>query len=227
MKSLVTIAERFLAGADQTAKPLSYYAVYQKYFTSLADQRLAILELGTYKGDSTRIFATFFGNSRILTVDLEPRDVDFSGFENVCSLQADQTDGPALERICGEFAPDGFDIVIDDASHVGCHSLRSYEILCPLVKPGGFYIVEDWGTGYWANWPDGAAIQPVELAARDGNLAKRIVSHDHGMVGFVKFLVDETAGRDRYPPGSASRDVPVVIEFLHVYPGLVILKKCP
>lgn len=140
-------------------------------------------------------------------------------------LQADQTDGPTLERICREFSPDGFDIIIDDASHVGCHSLRSFEILFPRVKPAGFYIVEDWGTGYWPDWPDGAEVSAVSLAACDGDLAKRIVSHDHGMVGFVKFLVDETAGDDRYQRGSVSPRAPGQIEFMHVHPGQVILKK--
>lgn len=226
MQSLVAVAEAFLAHADKTTKPLPYYAVYDGYFKPLAERRLAILELGTFKGDSTKIFATFFRNSRILTLDLQPRDIDFSGFGNISCLRADQTDGPALERICGEFSPEGFDIVIDDASHVGCHSLRSYEILFPRVKPGGFYAVEDWGTGYWPSWPDGAGIRPVELAAREGGLAKRIVSHDHGMVGFVKFLVDVAAGEDKVPPGGDRRSGRM-IEFMHVYPGQVILKKQP
>jgi len=25
------------------------------------------------------------------------------------------------------------------------------------LKPGGLYVIEDWGTGYWSDWPDGAA----------------------------------------------------------------------
>lgn len=227
MASLVRIADSLLAGADEIAKPRPYYAVYDRYFASLARRRLSILELGTYKGDSTKILASFFRNSRILTLDIQPRNIDFSRFRNVHALQADQTDRPTLERICGEWSPDGFDIVIDDAAHVGCHSLRSYEILFPRVKPGGFYVVEDWGTGYWPDWPDGAVSAPVALAEDAGALPRRIVSHDHGMVGFVKFLVDETAGVDRFPPGSDGRAAGNVIEFLHVYPGLVILKKLP
>lgn len=34
---LVSIAEKLLAGADEIAKPLPYYAVYQQYFAPLAD----------------------------------------------------------------------------------------------------------------------------------------------------------------------------------------------
>lgn len=225
MASLIDIAASFPRGTDGITKPLPYYRIYDRYFAPLAEQRLSILELGTYVGDSTKIFATYFRNSRLLTLDLEPRANDFSGFPNIRSLRADQTDAPTLERLCGEFAPDGLDIVVDDASHIGCHSLRSYEILFPLVKPGGFYVVEDWGTGYWPDWPDGAARRPVELADRAGGLSKRIISHDHGMVGFMKFLVDEAAGGTTQPPWIDERRRPRTVEFLHIHPGLAILKK--
>ena len=36
-----------------------------------------------------------------------------------------------------------FDIVVDDASHWDVHQLATLENLFPLVKPGGFYVIED------------------------------------------------------------------------------------
>lgn len=50
------------------------------------------------------------------------------------------------------------------------------------LKPGGVYVIEDWGTGYWDSWPDGKKVVPG-------------VPHNEGMVGFVKELIDE-AGMD-------------------------------
>lgn len=223
MTTLADIAASFPRGTDGITKPLAYYRIYERYFAPLARESLDILELGTYQGDSTKIFATYFPKARLLTLDLEVREIDFTGFANVRAVQADQADQAALERVCGEFAPGGFDIVIDDASHIGRHSLRSYEILFSRVKPGGFYVVEDWGTGYWPEWPDGASRRPVQVV--DGDAATRIVSHDHGMVGFVKHLVDETAKGVRNPYRSDDRPEPRTIEFLHCHPGLVILKK--
>jgi hypothetical protein len=42
------------------------------------------------------------------------------------------------------------DFVIDDASHTYEHTRRSFEILFPLLRPGGLYLIEDWA---WAHSP--------------------------------------------------------------------------
>ena len=222
---LVVIAEELLKGTDEVAKPLSYYSVYQQYFSELSEKSLNILELGMYKGDSTKIFSRFFKNSKLLSLDLEVRNIDFTGFGNISCLKADQTDKAALDEICAQHAPDGFDIIIDDASHVGYYSLRSYEILFPKLKPGGYYVVEDWGTGYWSDWPDGGADKSLKYKNNSRNFPKRILSHDYGMVGFLKHLVDETAGPDNRPTMKSPPIRQRQIEFLHIYLGQAILKK--
>ncbi len=38
--------------------------------------------------------------------------------------------------------------MIDDASHDYHLTRRAFEILFPHVRPGGFYVIEDWG---WAH----------------------------------------------------------------------------
>jgi demethylmacrocin O-methyltransferase len=43
----------------------------------------------------------------------------------------------------------GFDIVIDDGSHINDHVIASFETLFPLLKDGGLYVVEDAQTSYW------------------------------------------------------------------------------
>jgi hypothetical protein len=34
--------------------------------------------------------------------------------------------------------------VIDDASHAYAHTRRAFEVLFPLLRPGGWYAIEDW-----------------------------------------------------------------------------------
>jgi hypothetical protein len=51
--------------------------------------------------------------------------------------------------------PFGFDLVMDDTSHVGALSHITFHAVFPHFKGGGIYIVEDWGSGYWDDWPDG------------------------------------------------------------------------
>lgn len=229
MRDLSTIAKEMLEGADDTAKPLPYYSVYQRYFSEISDDRLKILEIGTYEGVSTKIFSRFFKNSTIVAIDLLIRDIDFSQFENIVYLKADQTDEEALLTICNKYAPDGFDIIIDDASHFGFHSLCSFRILFPRLKNGGYYVVEDWGTGYWNDWPDGHESGPARLANYSKFLKRgyprRIITHDYGMVGFIKFLVDEVAGLDNRPSMNSQPTKTAQIEYMHLHHFLAILKK--
>jgi hypothetical protein len=42
-----------------------------------------------------------------------------------------------------------FDLIVDDASHSYSLSIASFNGLFPYVRPGGVYVIEDWG---WAHW---------------------------------------------------------------------------
>ena len=57
----------------------------------------------------------------------------------------DQADATALRGIVtDEFADEPLDLVIDDASHVLDPTRASFNVLFPLLRPGGVYVVEDW-----------------------------------------------------------------------------------
>jgi hypothetical protein len=86
----------------------------------------------------------------------------------------------------------GIDLVIEDASHIGYLSKITFDIVFPFLKSGGAYFIEDWGTGYWDSWIDGSRFQIFHQVPHNNNIPKRIPSHDFGMVGFVKSLVDLT-----------------------------------
>lgn len=104
---------------------------------------------------------------------------------------------------------------------------------------------EDWGTGYWDSWPDGAAYRtvPEKQAGRSkegmpllGRLAKRLgrssdpnfTVHNYGMVGFVKELVDEVAWPDITFPERGNSGLPrraSMIREMTVYCGQAFLVK--
>lgn len=53
------------------------------------------------------------------------------------------------EIVQGDF--DGnLDLIIDDASHMYEFTKRSFETLFPLLRPGGYFIIEDWA---WEHMP--------------------------------------------------------------------------
>ncbi|HDM77296.1 MAG TPA: hypothetical protein ENG51_12645 [Deltaproteobacteria bacterium] len=123
-------------------------------------------------------------------------------------------------------ALEGFDIIIDDASHIGeLTKIAFWHLFDNHLKPGGLYVIEDWGTGYWDDWPDGkrfnakpkilSTVWPKVLSRL--NIARKIPfkiptsSHNYGMVGFIKDLVDEQGAAD-LTMGTAHRKADKAIE---------------
>ncbi len=192
MKSNLMQNAEYIHTGHRTTKPLRYYEYYDDFINRHHTNITGILEIGTFEGESTKVFAKTFPQAKVLTIDLVKRDLDFSEYSNIEFAQADQTDGKKLEKLILDIFPSGLQLIIDDASHYGYYSKLTFDAVFPLLKSGGFYFVEDWGTGYWDSWPDGSRYQEYPLQTHNANIPKRIPSHDCGMVGFVKSLVDLT-----------------------------------
>ena len=171
--ALVDLARELCAGADATAKPLKFYAIYDRYFSAFDGESIKFLELGVHTGESLKVWASYFPNGTIVGLDLAKPGPDFSAFPNIAYESADQADKSRLGAICKAHAPEGFDIIIDDASHIGHASAASYMALFPKLKSGGLYIIEDWGTGYHDNWPDGGTEQSIGRDASASTMLKR------------------------------------------------------
>lgn len=195
MSVLYNTAVEIHSGKTAT-KPLSYYKKYDDFLNHHQLVPKTILEVGTYEGESTKILSTAFPKAKILSLDLNIRPIDFSSHPNITYKKADQTKEDQLVPLITEHFSAGVDLVIEDASHFGYFSKLTFEIVFPYVKSCGAYFIEDWGTGYWDSFPDGSRFQNYPLLPHDQNLPKRIPSHDFGMVGFVKSLVDLTGESD-------------------------------
>ena len=132
---------------DTDKVPNNYLHVYDRVFESLFDRKL--LELGVRTGGSLRLWRDYFPHGTIAGLDVEPP----AGEQNDDRLRiykGRQEDTPLLSKIAAEVAPDGFDIVIDDASHIAAPTRTSFwHLFDHHLKPGGLFAIEDWGTGYW------------------------------------------------------------------------------
>jgi len=179
-----------------------YLDVYDQLFERLVQQPIKLLEIGIYHGGSMRLWRDYFPNGQIVGVDLNIPE-DLKNEERIQVFQGSQDDGEFLHRVTSHAAPAGFDIIIDDASHLGSLTKQTFwHLFDQHLKPGGLYIIEDWGTGYWEDWPDGRAQQQSSwwsqlLQKLKGSTAKDPwPTHSHGMVGFVKELIDELGARE-------------------------------
>ena len=199
-------------------KEISYLRIYEKLFEPLRGKPLALLELGVMEGGSVRAWEAYFPNARIAGVDLELPKLCVS--DRVRLFKGDQADIDLLARAAAEVAPEGFDIIIDDCAHIGSAAKASFWYLFENhLKPGGLYSIEDWGTGYWPTWPDGRRV------VVEPDTERRMPSHDAGMVGFIKQLIDELGVADikeghTAPPPRESKFAEMLIYF-----GLCIIRK--
>jgi hypothetical protein len=177
-------------------KTYPYLVNYEKYFAPLVGQDIALLELGIDKGGSLLLWRDYFANARIAGLDLKPpRIEDFSG--TIKMFQGSQDDTRLLDKIGRTVAPQGFDVIIDDASHIAKLTKVSFwHLFEKHLKPGGIYVIEDWRTGYWSAWDDGEVYKARQTISE--RIAGRLLyrrptfpSHQYGMVGFIKQLIDE------------------------------------
>lgn len=193
----------------------NYLKKYDKYFKTYAGMKVNLLELGILKGGSLKLWLDYFPGSKIVGIDLSlPEDIELN--ENLYMFQGNQADTDFLSDVTNKVAPEGYDIIIDDASHIGELTKKSFwHLFDNHLKPGGLYVIEDWGTGYWDDWPDGKSL---DLDSYNTEFKRKTVNdddykipmpcHSYGMVGFIKQLIDEQAANDvtrKSQKGSSSR----------------------
>lgn len=257
-----------------TDKSALYMDRYCREFGHLFSENAALLELGVRRGGSLYLWRDLFPNGQIAGLDLNPVQIqDDTGRIHV--YQGYQQDPEVLDRLAAEVAPDGFDVIVDDASHLGEYTRDSFwHLFRHHLKPGGIYVIDDWGCAYWKDWADGhrytgsreaigdfgsgrvlartsergtrerirrsvrAVARPIaakipqdwrppleKLYMRvDGaTITNRFESHDYGMAGVVKQLIDAVSQSsiDCGKEGIAENG----IESVHVYDSQVFVHK--
>jgi hypothetical protein len=119
-----------------------YLDVYEKYFAKWRDEPVSLLEIGVKRGASIRTWERFFDYSPIIVgFDYDPRcaNVNYKTARIICGDQENPAD---LDRAV-DAGGGGFDIIIDDGSHVNRLTLASFRHLWKYVRPGGLYVLED------------------------------------------------------------------------------------
>jgi hypothetical protein len=179
-------SEQLNLAAYETDKIQHHYLeVYDPILSHWTDKDVKLLEIGIHKGGSLKLWRDYFPKGTIAGIDLELPEGFIPG-ERIQLFQGSQEDTQFLSKVAASIAPDGFDIIIDDASHIGELSKTTFwHLFDHHLKPGGLYSIEDWGTGYLDDFPDGRRFDPKP------SILDPFPSHSHGMVGFVKELVDE------------------------------------
>ena len=129
----------------------SYLDIYDTYFQPLRTSPVNVLEIGIKGGASLRTWKRYFPKGTIFGLDIDPQCVKHAG-PGIHVTIGSQTDHKALTSLIQHpvVRGRGFDIIIDDGSHVVKHMLESFSVLWPFVAEGGYYIMEDLMCSYKA-----------------------------------------------------------------------------
>jgi hypothetical protein len=190
-----------LAAYDSDKIEHSYLVVYDPILAPWVDKEIKLLEIGVHKGGSLELWRDYFPHGVITGIDIKLPEHFVPG-ERIQVFQGNQADTWFLSEVANKVAPEGFDIIIDDASHIGQLTKTAFwHLFENHLKSGGLYAIEDWGTGYLDDFPDGkrvntlnsaaSAIQSQSFEAANKSMKVPFPCHSYGMVGFVKELVDE------------------------------------
>jgi len=187
-------------------------ALYERTFRPRRWQKLNLLEIGVggyddqSGGKSLRLWNAFFPRAQIAAIDIYDKTALSGGRVQV--YQCSQIDKPGLDRIARIYG--GFDIIIDDGSHLNEHQIRSFELLFPHLKPGGLYVVEDTQTSYWEGFGGGPVGSPA---------------HTRSCVSWFRSLVDGLNHAEypdpNYRPTRYDREI-VSLTFAH---NLIVIEK--
>jgi hypothetical protein len=162
-----------------------YLELYDPILSRWTDREVKLLEIGVRRGGSLKLWRDYFPRGVIVGIDLKLPESFVAG-ERIQVFEGSQADTRFLSEVVTKTAPEGFDIIIDDASHIGeLTKITFWHLFDHHLKPGGLYAIEDWGTGYLDDFPDGKKFDPKP------SILDPFPCHSHGMVGFVKELVDE------------------------------------
>lgn len=182
-----------------------YAGHYQYHLQHLRQSKVRLLEIGIggYEspdkgGASLRMWKAFFSKGEIFGIDIY--DKSYHNEKRITTFKGSQIDEAFLKSVATEMG--SIDIVIDDGSHCNDHVIKTFNILFPLLKPDGIYIIEDLQTSYWSHM--GGDANDLQAA--------------HTSMNFLKSLVDglnyEEFPNNEYVPSYYDKNI-VSIHFYH------------
>ena len=196
-ESLLSIGDRH--GTDKFGK-LGYHHFYEKHLGHLRGREFMLLEIGVYHGASLRTWEEYFPKATIIGLDCD-RACASIPFERAKVVFGSQSDPACLASIAA--LASGFDVVIDDGSHMMGDQQASFKALFPRLHSGGFYVMEDLHTSYWNDYGGGPCDKPGTT------------------IGMLKFVVDDV-NQDIH---KGAQKAPAPIKAMHFYAGITFIER--
>lgn len=114
-----------------------------------------IVETGTHSGGSTLYLAhlcDLLGHGRVVSIDIESRPRP--AHPRIRYVLGSSGDPVTIDAALADRVPGENVMVILDSDHSERHVARELELLAPLVRPGGYLIVEDTNINGHPTYPE-------------------------------------------------------------------------
>eukprot|EP00850_Spirogloea_muscicola_P012920 SM000085S23270 [mRNA] locus=s85:439870:441674:+ [translate_table: standard] len=144
-----------LARSSTDKRVHGYGHMYGPYFDALRAQRrrVAFLEIGLRRGASLNVWKEFFPRAHIYGVDHGKIWNEFvnDSDHRVRIFLGDQGNRTFLNDVVAQIRAEvlELDFIIDDGGHTMHQQITSFLKLMPLVRPSGWYFIEDLETSYY------------------------------------------------------------------------------
>ncbi len=126
---------------------------YEKHLEGLKEQKINLLEIGTWKGSSIASFYFYFKNANIFCID---RNYKFNfRSKRINFFNCNTQDERQMIKLLNFFKKKNcksFDIIIDDGSHLLSDISKNFIFFFKLLKPNGYYIIEDYNHPKYYNY---------------------------------------------------------------------------
>ncbi len=123
-----------------------YSKFYEEKLDKLKNQKINILEIGSYAGASAAAFVKYLPESNIFCFDINISNFVYKSKKiHVFGLDINNKKKTvkALNKIANHFKIKTFDIIIDDGSHNLSDILAALKFFFKYLKKKGLYIIED------------------------------------------------------------------------------------
>lgn len=120
---------------------------YERHLTKFKKKKIKILEIGSLQGASAAAFVKYFPHAEIYCIDINLRNFKYSSDKiNVFGMNSSNSKmmKSFLSKIQFDQFNKGFDIIIDDGSHILSDQLKALNFFYKNLSRGGFYIIEDY-----------------------------------------------------------------------------------
>lgn len=123
-----------------------YLDHYQCMLADRAQGPMKLLEIGVQHGYSLKTWEECLPQAQIFGVDYKFH-CEQKDFARAKLIDGDASKMDIVAKIAATAGTD-FDMIIDDASHQSSEMRKLFDLYFDMVKPGGFYVIEDLACGY-------------------------------------------------------------------------------